>query len=304
MMKQILSSFIISLITFGVYAGVYNPETLPFNQEAIRYSRVINPDNILDKNSVSQIDTLLLRLEENTQVQTVLIVVSNIENDDAFDFTVNVANKYGIGRKENKGLILTIATEDRSYSLLTGDGLEGVLPDATCNNICRKVLIPLLKEGKWGEAALSTLTTVKEILEGDEEMITAFSNDGDDDTSGLVLMLISLFGVPTALAIYLKIKEKKKTKCKQCGKYTMKRENTEEEDNLDDSITVKETWRCSKCGFVEVRHSKRFKSSYSDDEGPFPPMGRGSFHGSSHRSGPFSSIGGGHFSGGGSSGRF
>ncbi|MCF0180420.1 MAG: TPM domain-containing protein [Bacteroidales bacterium] len=302
-MRRILCIFF-SLLSLSVFAGVYNPETLPFNLEALRYSRVINPDNILDYNSVSQIDTLLLRLEENTQVQTVVIVVSNIENDDAFDFTVNVANKYGIGGKENKGLILTIATEDRSYSLLTGDGLEGVLPDATCNNICRKVLIPLLKEGRWGEATLSTLTTVKEILEGDEEMISAFSND-DEDTTGLVGLLIALFGVPTALAIYLHRKEKEKTKCKQCGKYAMRRENTEEEDNHDGSITVKETWRCAECGFAEIRQSIRFKSSYSDNHrGPFPPMGGGTFRGSSHRSGPFSSIGGGHFSGGGVSGRF
>lgn len=304
-MKKLLTLFLL-MLTFGAKAGVYNPTTLPFDPDSVTFSRIINPDSIFDQNTVNQLDTMLLQLEKSTRVQSFVIIVEHIENDDPFTFTIDVANKYGIGGKESRGLVLTIATEDRSYALLPGDGVEGALPDIICSNIRNKVLVPLLKEGKWADASLMTMNTCKQILEGDEEMIAEFSKENGGDGLSLYWLIAALFGAPMAIALYAKKKEKDKTKCKQCSKYALKLTNTEEEKNEDGTTTIKETWLCSECGFEEIRKSIKPKETLMDDDHHHrrPPMTGGGRRINTPRVGPFSHVGGGHFSGGGVSGKF
>lgn len=305
MAAKLSLSILLLVVAFGAKAGIYNPNTLPFDLDEVTFSRIINPDNIFDQSSINQLDTLLLQLEHSTQVQAFVIIVEHIENDDPFTFTVELANKYGIGGKANRGLVLTIATEDRSYALLPGDGVEGALSDVICSNIRNKVLVPLLKESKWADASYMTMHACKEILEGDEEMIAKFSKEEDDDDLAWLLVLVSLFGAPIALAIYANKKEKEKTKCKECEKYSMKLTNTDKEYNGDGSTTVIETWTCSNCGHVETKKRISRRDSLNDNNrGPRPPFGVGGGRSYTPRVGPFTRVGGGHFSGGGVSGRF
>ena len=105
-MKRIITLF---FLTFSLvaHAKVYNPDNLPVDRVAITYSRVINPDGILNRATISAIDSVLLRLEKTTGVQALIIAITNIEGDDPFQFTLDVFNKYGIGGKSSTGFVLT-----------------------------------------------------------------------------------------------------------------------------------------------------------------------------------------------------
>jgi len=294
-------------ISSVLQAKTYNAETLPIDLNAITYSRVINPDGILPQSSVSLIDSLLLELQLNKGVQAMVIAVTNIENDDPYQFCIDLGNKYGVGSKDSKGFILSLATDDRSYWILTGSGLEEFLPDAICKRIENRAMIPLLKESKWDQALFQTVFTIKEYLEGNEELVASYNSD-DEELTGFELLLIFLWTVgPSVLISFLAYyNERKKSYCKNCKQHKMKlvkRVNT----RIGKSNRMKsvETWKCSHCFNVETRTYERSTGEFYEGTfvgGGFGHIPGGSSSGSS--SGSFGGFGGGHFSGGGAGGHF
>lgn len=302
-MKEILTIFLATL-SVGLFAKSYNPNTLPVDLNQITYSRVINPDEILSQETIAGIDTLLISLQRSTQVQALVIVVKNIEDDNPFEFSLAVGNKYGVGNKESKGFVLTLATDDRSYFLLTGDGLEGALPDAICKRIENRVMVPRLKEGDWDSAMLQTVSAIKEYIEGNKDMVAMMNKDDDDwtdeDQETLIALIVGslLFGgIFIGATIY---DERKKRYCSVCKRHKMRmlRRVT---NKLNRKVECVETWQCQNCGHTETRRYIRQDSNGFD--GGFYGGGLGGFGGSSS-SGSFGGFGGGHFSGGGAGGRF
>lgn len=289
---------------FGVNAraDVYNPNTLPVDLEAITYSRVINPDGILTQETANAIDTLLLHLQESTGVQALIIAITNIEDDDPFEFTLEVFNKYGVGNKDNTGFALTLATGDRSYWLLTGQGLEGNLPDAICKRIGNRVMVPRLKEGNWNAAILNTVATIKEYLEGDEELKAALNSDEEDLTFfELMIIICSTFGPCVLIAFIAWYEERKKKLCPKCGKYKMKMLNRSTRMLSAKRVECNEKWKCSHCYNMDYRtYIRHLASTYDGHSGG----GFSGGHISGHHGGSFGGFGGGFSGGGGAGGRF
>lgn len=296
-----LVTIVFMTIAFVLNAKVYNPNTLPVDLNRITYSRVINPDDILSQETVNAIDSMLFQLQSKTGVQAMIIAITNIENDDPFQFTFDVFNKYGVGGKEtNTGFVITLATLDRSYQIVTGKGLEGTLPDAICKRIENREMVPYLKKGDWDMAMFSTVSTIKDYIEGDETIREAYSNEDeeDDDLAGIAMGCL-IFGSIFTIPLYINYRKKY---CKQCKTHKMKKVKTEVTRLSSTRKVVKELWHCENCGHNEYRtYTVDSSDSYNGGGGVFIPGG--SF-GSSHSSGGFGGFGGGSSGGGGAGGRF
>ena len=301
-LKSFLTAFLCSLCLVGFGKEVYwTPETLPMVhlQDASRY--VCNPDGILSQEAVDSLDRELALLEKETGVQTVAIVVGHIEGDDPYSFGQALADKYGIGHKgRDDGLIVLLCTLDRSYSILTGDGLEGVLPDVVCHRVEQKVMVPLLKEGEWSAAMLATIHALDRCIRQDPEMSAYTQAEEEDDWLPGLLAILTMGGI-FAFGLH-----KSKQKCPKCGKRKMKRVHEEFLKSNGNKI-FRTTYICKKCGHT----------FHNDMDADFTPIsgggsgysGGGWFSGGSSYSGGSSrssggSFGGGHFGGGGASGRF
>ena len=166
------------LCPLSLNAEKWTAETLPmvYLQDARRH--VCNPDGVLDEATVSSTDSLLTALEKDKGVQTVVVAVKQIEGGVPYEFGMSLARKHGIGSaKQNSGLIVVLATEDRAYQILTGTGLEGTLPDAICSRIERRVMVPRLKRGEWGPAISETMKAIDGYIRGDESLTA--EEDGD-----------------------------------------------------------------------------------------------------------------------------
>lgn len=298
-LKSILTALLCWLCFAGFGKEVYwTPENLPMVhlQDARRY--VCNPDGILSQEAVDSLDRELALLEKETGVQTVAIVVGHIEGDDPYSFGQALADKYGIGHKgRDDGLIVLLCTLDRSYSILTGDGLEGVLPDVVCHRVEQNVMVPLLKKSEWSEAMLATIHALDRCIRQDPEM-SAYTQEEDEDDdawiSGLAVLIM--------LGGFLAVMHKSRRKCPKCGKRKLKYINKEHLKAGKKRI-LRTSYICKKCG-----HSGYFdqdETTYYDGSGYGGGIGGGYVGGGfsgGHSSG--GSFGGGHFGGGGASGRF
>lgn len=161
---------ILALLWLPLLAGIYNPDNIPIPKNGAHPSYISNPDNILNDTTYVKVNRMLFALEDSTGIKTLVMVIEHIEGDDPYRFSIDVGNKYGIGNKEdNRGLIVTLATLDRSYYILTGSGLEAELPDAICKRIENRVMVPLLKEGDWNGAIAETVSALYAYFTNDTE---------------------------------------------------------------------------------------------------------------------------------------
>lgn len=284
-------------------ARKWTPETLPMVhlKDATKY--VCNPDGVLKPATVDSADALLSALERDKGVQTVVVVVKQLEGDDPYSFGMALGKRYGIGDgKQRTGLILILATEDRSYQLLTGNGLEGTIPDAISRRIQNRVMVPELKKGDWDKAIANTLKSIDGYVRGDETL--RGNDDEEDNPFGSILVLAFTF---TFIAfIYILSLQSNRRTCPKCGKHklTLKKKT---EKISGKRIMIEELWRCKSCGYEETRHTDKPNDEHNGNRSGgrgippfifFPPTGGG--HG-----GPTGgSFGGGTFGGGGSGGRF
>lgn len=161
-MKQILFYILFSLFTcLTICAEPYTPESLPNVFD--RTTRVANPDGLLSQAAVDSINSMLLSLDSH-EVQCIVVVVNNIKGDDPYEFAMGLGRRFGVGGEKNLGIVLVLATDDRSYEMITGDGMEKFLPDIICHRIQEHTMVPLLNQKAQGElsTALGKLLAITE----------------------------------------------------------------------------------------------------------------------------------------------
>jgi len=115
---------------------------IPYLQDSTQY--VSNPDYVLTPEAVGRINKTMSNIEHEFDVQSVVIVVNHIENDDPYRMAQDVGNRYGVGRKD-RGLVIVVGYEDHSINMSPGRELEGDLTDAECRQLQQQYVIPAMK---------------------------------------------------------------------------------------------------------------------------------------------------------------
>ena len=93
---------------------------------------------------------MLYQLETKTGVQTAVIVLPSIGDNDPLDFAYSLGRRWGVGKKKkDTGLVLLLVLDQRKIQFATGYGLEGDLPDAICKHIQMKVMVPAFRKNDW-----------------------------------------------------------------------------------------------------------------------------------------------------------
>ncbi len=296
-LRGLLILFFLMLLPLKMMAEVWTAETLPMVhlKDARRY--VCNPDDVMSAEVVAATDTVLAALEREKGVETVVAVVKRIKDGDAYTFGMELGRKYGVGdKKKNSGLIIILATEDRVYQMLTGEGLEGTLPDAICRRIQNRVMVPALKRGDWDTAIYETVRAAAGYIRGDESLTKSTKESDDDWLAGLV---IALFFIGCGVLLFCLLNPHRK--CPRCSKHKLTPISKRRFRMMGGRWRIRTTWRCTHCGYEETTESDDPESGIGAGAIP-PPFFGGGFRGGGGFSG--GSFGGGSFGGGGSGGRF
>ena len=300
----ILISLLALVVTESVAQQKWTVETLPMVhlQDSTRY--VCNPDGVMSTTATREVDALLLKLEQDKGVETVVVFVKSIEGEDPNRFGMELGRKYGIGSKDqNSGLIVILCTHDRSYQILTGRGLEGTLPDALCRRVENRIMVPLLKRQEWDAAIYQTMKALDEILRKDPNLKRELA---DAAPNPFTLLLIFAFIACAIFSFYQVAKKVRTQVCPNCQQKALSRISISTVRTRNGKFQ-RTTWRCKQCGYE--KHDDTPTDSNSSGGGmppiffPYGSGGRrtGGFGGGGFGGGAF---GGGSFGGGGSGGRF
>lgn len=132
----------------------WSAENIPMPHLTDGEQYVSNPDSILSANTVDSLNKKMGLLDDSLSIETAVIVVNHIKDDDPFRFAQDVFKYYGVGRND-RGLVILLAYGDRAINMSTGVSLEADLTDAECRRLQSNYLIPYMKAEQPDSGMLS-----------------------------------------------------------------------------------------------------------------------------------------------------
>jgi len=115
-----------------------------------------------------QLTALLQELEQKTTAQIAVLTVKTTHPYDDFQYALKVFDSWKIGQKgKDNGALFFVAVEDRRVRIVTGYGLEGMLPDGRVGAILDEFVIPEFREGRFDEGIYKGVWAVALVIAQD-----------------------------------------------------------------------------------------------------------------------------------------
>lgn len=260
-MLRRLVIYIVLLVSHAVFAAVYTPSSVPDPKKNGQGCYVANPDRLLADSDVVWLNTCAQKLDAATHVELCVVALQSIGESDAFDFAYELFQRWGIGRKDqNAGVLMLFVEESHDIRIMTGVGIEGVLPDARCSQIIHDDMIPAFRAGDYGGGlCLGALRIYEICTEGDvpEELlaIRSVTNRGqyaEEEEDELMIGLAVIVGtVGLVILILWWASVKRCPKCKRRRAHAT-REQVLLAATYSHAGKGERTYKCAHCGNMFV----------------------------------------------------
>jgi uncharacterized protein len=136
------------LIAFLTFQCSFAQFTIPEKPSA--QTSVYDYANLFSADEKAQLEEKLVRYSDSTTTQIVVISIESLKNEDINQLATKWAQTWGFGQaKEDNGVILLIAKNDRKIALQAGYGLEDRLTAGIGGEIIRNIITPEFKAGSY-----------------------------------------------------------------------------------------------------------------------------------------------------------
>lgn len=208
---------------------------------------VSDPSHILSGSACDTINAVLARLEESTGIETAVVMLPSIGEEDIFNFAHELFRQWGIGKqKSNNGLLILFVMDQRKVRFTVGYGLEGTMTDAMSKRIQMQRMVPRFKAGDWDGGMVDGVRAVAQVLDG--SMQPEPTDDDEDMLVGIIALLIII-----GIAIFVIFLVGEAQRCPKCRKKGVKRV-AQQMLRLSNGRRVRRTtFLCPHCGHTFTR---------------------------------------------------
>ncbi len=285
------------ILAIGAEDKAYSIESVPNVYAQDRRLHVSDPNGLLMQETQAEINRMLTLLEDSTGIQSIVVMLPSIGQDDIFDFAHNLFRHWGIGNKEsNNGMLIVYVADQRKIRFTTGYGLEGILPDAMCKRIQSRYMIPHFREGNTDLGMLEGTKAVVGVLDG------SMKADNTEEEASLWEILLTLVGIMFIIVVPIWLIHRQEHTCPKCAKAGALKLVSQTSTPTRKGKLIRKTLLCSHCGHTVVK--EYHQSNNNDTDAMTGGMMMGSMLGGGRRGGGGSfmggSFGGGSTGGGGS----
>jgi uncharacterized protein len=107
---------------------------------------------VIGASKKASLEALCTELEHKTGAQMEIVTIRSLDGQIVENYAVDLFRQLGIGsKKDNRGVLLLVAPNDRKYHIEVGYGLEPVINDARAGDTGR-AMVPFLRQGDYGSA--------------------------------------------------------------------------------------------------------------------------------------------------------
>ncbi len=173
---------------------------------------VSDPTSILSPAATDTIDAILGRLEKSTGIETAVVMLPSIGENDIFDFSTSLFRKWGIGKKKSdNGLLILFVMDQHKVRFATGYGIEGTMTDAMSKRIQTQYMVPAFKRSDWNKGMVDGVRATAKVLDGSMEPEAA---DTDTDTDDILFSIGIIVGIVLLVMFVSSIMQR----CPKCHK--------------------------------------------------------------------------------------
>jgi uncharacterized protein len=142
--------------------------------------------------TAADLDAQLTQFERDTSNQIVVAIYPQMQSDSSIeDYTVRVAQSWGVGQKDRKnGAVIFVFIQDRKDYIQVGYGLEGALPDATCHSILENEIKPHFRAGDYDGGLRAAVTAIMQATRGEYKGTGETVGDSSEPGSSHLFFLI------------------------------------------------------------------------------------------------------------------
>ncbi|NDP27346.1 MAG: TPM domain-containing protein [Flavobacterium sp.] len=128
-----------------LFAQFTIPEKPSFQTSVYDYA------NVLSASQKSQLEEKLIRYSDSTTTQIVVITIESLKGEDVSLLATKWGQTWGIGgtAKEDNGVVILVAKNERKIAINPGYGLEDRLTAGIGGEIIRNIIIPEFKSGSY-----------------------------------------------------------------------------------------------------------------------------------------------------------
>jgi uncharacterized protein len=137
-------------------------------------TRVHDEAKVLSGPVIAQLEQILKAHEDSTSNQIAILIVPSLQGEVIEDYTLRVSEKWKLGQADkDNGVLLFIAIGDRKARIEVGEGLEGPLPDAVCNQIIRNELAPYFRQDNYEGGVMASVNAITKAIAGEYQAESA-----------------------------------------------------------------------------------------------------------------------------------
>jgi len=168
--------------------------------------RVNDFAGILDEATKTELDQLLSDLEPKTSSEVTVAVVSSLNGMSVEEYANRLFNQWGVGQaKQDNGVLVLVAPNEREMRIEVGYGLEGVLPDGLAGEIIRTEFIPRFRENDYAGGIRAGVRRVATVVERQQvltpEELARFNESSSDEPP--VFFMIPFFGLFVGIGFFM-----------------------------------------------------------------------------------------------------
>ncbi len=168
--------------------------------------RLVNDfTNTLTISQANNLEYKLRNYNDTTSTQIAVVFVNDLQGTTAADFAYQIGEKWGVGTKENNGIVILVKPKNETKGevfISVGYGLEQYVPDALAKRIIENQMIPAFKYNDYYSGVNNAIDSIIKLASG------GFSSDkSTEEDSELAALIFILIGM-ASMILYISMANK------------------------------------------------------------------------------------------------
>jgi len=185
--KSFVFCFLMLFFALSISHAQYNIPQKPEFQTSV-YDYV----SLLSASQKSNLERKLIKYSDTTSTQIVIAVINSTNGENINYLGAKWGQVWGIGqKKEDNGILILLAKDDRRIAINTGYGVEHLLTDAMSKRIIERDIIPYFKQNDYPGGLNRGADAIFEVLNG--EYKGSRQSNNSEFPIGLIFILIFIF---------------------------------------------------------------------------------------------------------------
>ena len=155
---------------------------------------VIDSTQTLSKKEYQFLYEKLKNYNDTTSTEVIIVIIPTTKGENIGLLAPRWGQKWGIGQaKEDNGVFILLAKNDRNIWISPGYGLEHKLTAGITGELIRNIIIPEFKQNDYFSGLNKGTDAIFQILNGEYQAVPKSTTDGGTIPTGFFVILFFIF---------------------------------------------------------------------------------------------------------------